>query len=210
MKIEFYHDAVCGWCYIESPRLRKVALEFNIEVVHRAFVLQRNEDEMIARFGSMELAKKEILKHWESCLPYTDDPTTVNVEGMRATDFKYPSGYLAAKAAIAAGIMAGQKGHWDFFDGIQKSHMYLNKNISDRNVLLEVAKNMGFEIKRFEILMDSEEVSNRVELDNKMARNKGIVSIPTIVIDGKKIISSVLTEQDTREIIQMEMSGSEV
>ncbi len=209
MKIEFYHDAVCGWCYIESPRLRKIASEFNIKVIHRAFVLQRNEEEMITRFGSMKLAKQEILNHWESCLPYTDDPKTVNVDGMRATDFNYPSGYLAAKAAIAAEIIAGQDGHWNFFDRVQRAHMYLNHNIADRKVILDIAEDMGFEIRRFETLMDSDEVLERVESDNQMARKKGVLSIPTIVINGEKIISSVLTEQDIREIIQSEMTDVE-
>ncbi|EOX4315594.1 DsbA family protein [Vibrio cholerae] len=66
-QIEFFHDAVCGWCYVLSPRLRKLAKQQNIQIVQRCFVLQRSDEEMVERFGSLAQAKSEILNHWIAC-----------------------------------------------------------------------------------------------------------------------------------------------
>lgn len=106
-QIEFFHDAVCGWCYVLSPRLRKLAKQQNIQIVQRCFVLQRSDEEMIERFGSLAQAKSEILNHWIACQQAADDKTLFNIEGMRAQPFNYPSGYLAAVGAKAAERLAG-------------------------------------------------------------------------------------------------------
>lgn len=83
MKIEFFHDVVCGWCYIQSPALRKLNERYGVEVVHRSFVLQRNDREMINRWGSLEGAKNQILQHWESCAEFEGSYERFNISGMR-------------------------------------------------------------------------------------------------------------------------------
>jgi predicted DsbA family dithiol-disulfide isomerase len=70
--IDFFHDVVCGWCYVMSPRLRQVARELGLRVRHRSFVLQASRAEMVAAFGSMERAKQVILEHWQACAQHDD------------------------------------------------------------------------------------------------------------------------------------------
>ncbi|WP_232466770.1 DsbA family oxidoreductase, partial [Alcaligenes faecalis] len=99
--IDFFHDAVCGWCYVMSPRLRQVAAEQGIQVRHHTFVLQDSREQMLQAFGSMERAKREILGHWAACAQH-DDTQSINIEGMRAQNFDYPHGMLSARACQAA------------------------------------------------------------------------------------------------------------
>ena len=70
--VDFFHDVVCGWCYVMSPRLRQVAAELDIEVRHRSFVLQDSRERIVQAFGTMEKAKTEILGHWEACAKQDD------------------------------------------------------------------------------------------------------------------------------------------
>jgi predicted DsbA family dithiol-disulfide isomerase len=101
--IDFFHDVVCGWCYVMSPRLRQVARELGLRVRQRSFVLQASRAEMVARFGSMEQAKQTILGHWEACARH-DDTQRIDIEGMRRESFEYPSGLAGALACQAAQI----------------------------------------------------------------------------------------------------------
>ncbi len=129
IQVEFFHDVVCGWCYLQSPRLRKVAAEFNANVIQRTFVLQRNQQEMVQRFGSIGAAKREILGHWKSCRTQAEDPSRFNIEGMQQQTFDYPNGWQGTLACKAAEQLAGHPGHWDMFDRIQLAHLKENRNV---------------------------------------------------------------------------------
>lgn len=195
IKIEFYHDAVCGWCYILSPRLRNLLKHKNVEIQQRCFVLQRNDEEMAQRFGSLASAKFEILNHWGSCKAQADDPTSINIEGMRATSFSYPTGYLAALGAKTAELMGDSNTHWDYFDEIQRRHLKLNANIADTKVIIETAKIIGLDPIEFSKTLFSDQVKQAVEKDIRQASMLDIRTIPTIVINGEKVISQALTNQ---------------
>ena len=202
ISIEFYHDAVCSWCYLLSPRLRKVSKNFDIQITHRSFVLQKNRDEMIEKFGSMTIAKSEILSHWEICKSKAENPSTINVDGMRKAQFEYPSGYNAALISKAAESLWGQNAHWDLFDAIQIAHFSDNLNINDMSVLLSIADKKGFDIKALQKRVSSIEIKQDVANDNAQAKALAIPTIPTIVINSKQIISQALSEQQLQILFE--------
>lgn len=203
-----FHDAVCGWCYVLSPRLRKWANHPDVEIIQRCFVLQRNDEEMIQRFGSLQIAKLEILNHWRACQAKADDPSSINIEGMAAQDFPYPSGYAAAKAAKAAELMKDTHAHWNVFDRIQQRHLKWNQNIALEQVLADAAVEEGLDREVFLELMNGERVTNAIEADLIRARAYNIMSIPTLVINGQKVVSSTLSQQELDSLIASEIQYS--
>ncbi|MCL2920220.1 DsbA family oxidoreductase [Shewanella litorisediminis] len=206
IQIEFFHDAVCGWCYVMSPRLRSIVARYPVSITHRAFVLQRNDQEMIARFGSLALAKMEILQHWQSCKSFADDPGSINIEGMRATSFNYPNGYLSALYAKAVENAAGQDAHWEFFDAVQKAHLYYNQNISDTSVLDSIVKELNLPAEHIHAVLNSAENVNALEGDLERAANFGIKSIPTLLVNCRKLISQSLSLPQLENLIESELS----
>ncbi len=181
--IDFYHDAVCGWCYVMSPRLRQVAGELGIQVRHHTFVLQDSREQMVQVFGSMERAKSEILGHWEACAKQ-DDKQRINIEGMRAQSFEYPNGLASALACQAAHMLGGDTAHWDYFDAVQRAHLTENRNISDTVVLTDLAASLGFAPDAFTTAMTSEDAAQRVQADRMQAMQLGIRSIPTLIVSS--------------------------
>jgi len=190
MKIEFFHDVVCGWCYIQSPILRKLSLNYNVEIIHRNFILQKSDEEMISRWGSLESAKDQILQHWESCMTFEGVPGRFNIDGMRESNFHYPNGMLAAKATKTAEILGGQSAHWDMFDMLQKYHLQNSKNVGDIDVIKEAIEVLGYNKRSFIDLMNSEQVNSELNKDALMAYNYGVKSIPTLVVNNKYVIRS--------------------
>ena len=206
IQVEFFHDAVCGWCYVLSHRLRKIAAKYPIKVIHRAFVLQRNDEEMVARFGSLELAKQEILQHWQSCRSFADEPESINIEGMRKANFNYPNGYLAALYAKAVECIGGQDAHWDFFDTVQKAHLHHNQNIADTTVLDSVVQKLGLPLDQVNSIVHSKDNVIAVEEDRSRAAEFDIKSIPTILINGRNLISQSLSLTQLEHLVVAELS----
>ena len=179
LTVDFFHDVVCSWCYVMSPRLRQVAAELGIQVRQRSFVLQDNREQMVQVFGSMERAKSVILGHWETSLDHEDQPR-IDVEGMRAENFEYPSGLAGALACQAAHQVAGDAGHWDMFDAIQDAHLSEHRNIGDLDVLLDIAVALGHDRVAFAERMRAG--AQRLQADRDAAMRLGIRSIPTLIV----------------------------
>ncbi|MEJ2765311.1 DsbA family protein [Photobacterium sp. MCCC 1A19761] len=49
IRVDFFHDVICGWCYVISPRLRRLATEFDLDVHHHAFALSPTRTDQIRR-----------------------------------------------------------------------------------------------------------------------------------------------------------------
>ncbi|WP_395029578.1 DsbA family protein [Alcaligenes aquatilis] len=183
--IDFFHDAVCGWCYVMSPRLRQVAADLGIQVRHHTFVLQDSREQMLRAFGSMERAKREILGHWAACAQH-DDTQSINIEDMQAQSFEYPHGMPSALACQAAYLLAGEQGHWDYFDAVQRAHLVESRNIGDMDTLLAIAVAQGFGGEAFLSAMDSDIAHQRVQTDRTQAARMGIQSIPTVLVSSRE------------------------
>ena len=194
--IDFFHDAVCGWCYVMSPRLRQVAAELGIQVRHHTFVLQDSREQMLLAFGSMERAKREILGHWAACAQQ-DDTQSINIDGMRAQSFEYPNGMLAALACQAAHLLSDDTGHWDYFDAVQRAHLRDSRNIGDMGTLLDIALAQGFEREAFLNAMNSNQAYQDVQADRSEAARLGIRSIPTLLVSSPAT-GSVLAQLQTQ------------
>lgn len=198
LKIDFFHDVICGWCYVVSPRLRQLAKEMALDVHHHAFALSANRNEMTAKFGSMKKAKQIILGHWEQCAQ-ADEQKRINVEGMRKQTFEYPTstpGLLACKTAQKQG---GQQEYWDYFDAVTHAHMSENRNIADLNVLADIAVEIGLNGNKFLQDYASSDRVQEIHRDRKLARKFDIQSTPSLVVNDHWIISGALPLKELRK-----------
>lgn len=201
--LDFYHDVVCGWCFVLSPRLHRIGQEFMIDLRHKTFVLQDTRERMEQVFGSMPAAKTEILSHWEQCRVAADDPSTINVEGMRAASFEYPNGWLAALACKAAEMQGGAIAHGRLFDALQGEHLTRNRNISDPEVLFQAATAIGLDRDRFRRDFTGMEVQTLVQADREQARALGIRSIPTLVVrETGQLLQNIGSLDQLRQMIR--------
>lgn len=210
LTLDFYHDVVCGWCFNISPRLRRLAEEFDLEVRHRSFVLQDDPRRMVAVFGSMPQAKATILGHWVACRAASDTPEAFDIDGMAAARFDYPHGLPAALACKAAERLAGQAGHWRMFDALQRAHIGEARNVANGGVLLAVAGEAGFDAVELGHLMAQEATRSAVEADRKLARRHQVTSVPTVIVEetGARLVNGPLN--DLRAQIRANLRLAEV
>ena len=182
LTIDFFHDVVCCWCFNISSRMRDLAAEFDLEIRHRTFVLQANPAEMAMRWGTPEQARDTILGHWETCRRVSDRPGLVDIDAMRAAPFDYPHGMTAARGCKAAEWLGGQDAHWDMFDRLQRAHLSEARNIADPEVVLDVARALGFEAAAFTEVFDDPAIARAVERDREAARALQVQAVPTLIV----------------------------
>jgi len=188
VRVDFFHDVVCSWCYVLSPRLRILTEELNLDVYHHSFALSATEVHMVQVFGSKANAKKVILGHWQECVK-VEDRKRINVEGMRQQSFEYPISMPGLLGCKAAEKQAGQQGHWDYFDAVQGTHLTDNRNIGDSEVLVDLAHELGLDIARFKLDLNSSALREEVEQDRLLAQDYGINGVPCLVINQGWVIS---------------------
>lgn len=197
LKVEFFHDVVCGWCFVLAPRLKQLQAELDLDIQHRSFILQNSREAMIERFGSMPQAKATILEHWQSCAA-AEDEKRINIEGMRKQTFEYPNGLLAARACQAAQALGGNEAHERLFDLLQQAHLVHNRNIGDPATVMAIAREAGFDPQAFAHRFEHD-APNLLEQDLHLGRQLGIRSVPSLVVADRYLIAGALELEALRQ-----------
>lgn len=196
LTLEFFHDVVCGWCYNLSPRLRRLTEEFDLDVRHRAFVLQDSPERMAEVFGSPAEAKATILGHWAACREASEAPERFDIEGMRAAAFDYPHGLPAALSCVAAERLGGPEAHWRLFDALQAAHLGEARNVADWGVLAEVAGDTGLDVDRFRELVADPHTLEILDGHRRRAHLLQVSQVPTVIVreTGRRLVNAPLED----------------
>lgn len=201
IKIEFFYDVICSFCFPMSARMRRIVKKYNnVEVVHRSFALGWEAEDFINSFGSREAVKPEVLSHWAHANE-NDDEHRFNIEGMRQTNFNFPISKPSLKAAKAAGLIGGDDMYWDVFDKLQNKLFVENKNIEDIAVLDEAVKETGIAFADWKAKFENEETEKAVLADLQLAQAYGINSAPTLVINQKYAISGAQSLEEIEKAL---------
>lgn len=202
MRIEFFHDAICSFCFPMSARMRRIAAKYpEIEIVHRSFALGWEERDFIRMFGSRAAVKPEVLSHWAHANE-NDDEHRFQIEGMRKQRFDFPLSRPALIAAKAAGILGGEGAYWDAFDRIQHKLFVENKNVEDYAVLEEAIRETDLDFAKWQALFLDPATEQKVLDDIQMAREYGVHSVPTLVINGNHVVSGALKQDKLEALIE--------
>ena len=202
IRIEFYHDVLCAWCYALSPRIRKLSQQYpNVQVYHRSFTLSPTKERISEMFGSKEEGKRQIMEHWRAA-NINDDAHRINTNLMAKKAFDYPYSMPAAMACKAAEFQGGQKGHWDYFDAVQKAHLTDCLNINEPEVLLSVARLLKLDMEQFKKDFLSPKAKDEVESDMRKAEEVGVRSVPSIVINSQSMISGAVKYAELEAYIE--------
>ncbi len=204
IKIEFFHDVICSFCFPMSFRMRKLQeMMPHVEIIHRSFALVKHENDFAKMFGSREKAKNEILSHWAHA-NQNDDLHRFNIEGMRKESFLFPMSMKPLWACKAASSVAGNSGYWDLFDALQDALFVKNKNIELDDIIFESVKRVGLDFAQWQELFKSEKVKLAVEADFKMAERYGLKGVPALVINEKTVVGGAVPLEHIKQLVEQE------
>jgi protein-disulfide isomerase len=110
----------------------------------------------------------------------------------------HPDSLLAHKAALAAGE---QRKFWEMHDLI-----FANPGAIKRNDLIEKARQLGLDMKRFTTDLDSDRVQSIIQADKAEGTRLGVTGTPTFFINGKRMVGA-WPLADYKKLVEAELHG---
>jgi len=169
-------------------------------VIHCCFALAPTPESIVQIFGSKEAGNAEILRHWRTA-NVNDDEHRIYADKMACKTFDYPYSMPVLLACKAAELQGGQRAHWDYFDRIQKAHLTECRNIVETEVLLDCAREIGLDVKRFQRDLQSLDTWQAVEQDIQRAIELGVYAVPSIVINQEGMVSGAIQYEELENIL---------
>jgi protein-disulfide isomerase len=88
-----------------------------------------------------------------------------------------------ALPAALASMAAGEQGKfWEYHD-----ELFLQQNSLSSDKYLEIAQNMGLDLKKFSLDMMRPSIRKKIEQDISDAKKAGVTGTPTIFVNGRKL-----------------------
>ena len=192
MKITYWSDYACPYCYIGEARLQKaieclgldgIELEmkaFELDPTAPAEVTETTPDRFARKYGlSIEAARAQI-EH--ICALGRAEGIDFNYETTQYTNTF--DAHRLTKLACGKGAETAHRLEAALFD----AYFTRNERLSDRAVLLRLAEGAGIPAEEAAEVLDSGRYGDEVRLDEREAERYGIHGVPYFLIDGRLAI----------------------
>ena len=197
MDIQVWSDVICPWCYLGKRRLEMALSEFpaEVKVTYRAYQLDPSpvpqglpiKEALAAKFGGPARADQMF-----------DHVTSVAAADGLTLDFDRA---IAANTFDAHRLIAwatAQDRQADMLDTLQRAHFQDGADVGSRPALASVAAGIGLDRDAALTYLESDAGTGAVNADLNEARELGITSVPTFVVDGKYAIQGA---QETATLV---------
>jgi predicted DsbA family dithiol-disulfide isomerase len=172
IEIYFFVDPICPECWALEPILKKLKIEYG-----RYFSIKHI---LSGKLANLNISKKKgyenIALQWEK----TASRTGMSCDGNLWLENPISSPYIAS-IAIKAAELQGKRSGIHFLRKLQEVLFLEKKNISNFEVLMECAWNVGLDVKEFLSDIHSESAAKAFQCDLKITTEMDVHEIPTLV-----------------------------
>lgn len=216
MKITYWSDFACPYCYIGNTRLKNavndLGMSDEVEFDIRAFELDQNapldvESTTVERFAekyglSIEDAEKQV-----------NGISTLGInEGI---DFRYESTLYTNTHDAHRLMKLAQSKNDDSLEeklGELLFDAYFSKNLklANHDVLVDISKKAGLDEVEVENLLNGDLYNRDVERDEEIALSGGIHAVPFYLFEGKYAIPGALSYDDFKSVLKQVKEEIEV
>ena len=187
MKIEYWSDYACPYCYIGETRLEhaleEMGLADEVELSMRAFELDPNADSKVVSDTATRFARKYGLS-----VPQAEE----RIEGIselgraEGLDFRYAdTQYSNTFDAHRLTKFAHSKGNTAVEPLLFQAYFTEGRVLADHDVLVEIATEAGLDADEVRAMLDSDAFAEEVRADESEAYRMGVTGVPFFVINGK-------------------------
>ncbi|MDD3219800.1 MAG: DsbA family oxidoreductase [Lachnospiraceae bacterium] len=201
MKITYWSDYACPYCYIGEARLKKametLGISDKVEIEMKSFELDPNASKKVLGATTDRFAKKYGLTKEMAAEQIEHISQLGREEGI---DFRYASTlYTNTLDAHRLTKLAQSKQ-----DGILATKLtellfdaYFTKNLelSDHQVLTQIAVEAGMNVEEVKEMLDSDKYETQVRQDESEASRMGIHGVPFFVVGEKYSLSGAQPEE---------------
>lgn len=213
MKVEIWSDVMCPFCYIGKRKFESALNQFsekeNIEIEWKSFQLNPDLKTEPNKNINQSLADS---KGWT--LDYAKQ-MTAHVTGLAS---KVGLRYNFDKAVVANSFDAHRfsllakkyNKQNEAEEQLFKAYFTDGKNTADKNVLLELGKEIGLDETEIKKVLDSNEYADEVRHDIYEAQQVGVRGVPFFVINRKYAVSGAQESDVFLEVLNKSWSVFEM
>ena len=173
----YVHDPMCSWCWAFKPTLSKLLTNLPDSITYSYLLggLAADSEE------PMDLDMQERLKNTWLTIQKKLPQTEFNYN-FWSSNVPRRSTYPACRAVITTRLMdAGSEEK--IIVAIQQAYYIEARNPSDHSTLIEIAGEIGLEPSRFQNMLNSESIHNKLIEEIEQSRLMGINSFPGLVLN---------------------------
>ena len=188
MKLKVFTDYACPFCYIGYKLVEKVAKELDIEVEY--YFSEIHPEVPAEGCVTGDIVKGELSKFNNHiarlAAPYDIKPQL----GNRISNSK--------KAIILRGFMNEKFPELisEFDEAIYKAYLVDNLDIGNKKVLSSIMNSVGVS-ENIDIALANTMANIKFELDRSVSKENYVDSIPTFVVDGRRLVGAVSPDELT-------------
>jgi predicted DsbA family dithiol-disulfide isomerase len=185
--IQVWSDVTCPWCYLGRRRLERALAAFpgEVTVTYRAFQLDPApvprplpvKQALAAKFGGPQQAEQMFARV----------TAIAAADGLRL-DFDRAVAANTFDSHRLIGRAAARGGQAQLLDALQRAHFTDGVDLGSRPALAAVAGSVGLDPAAALAYLESEAGTGAVKADIAEARELGITSVPTFVINGRYVV----------------------
>ena len=108
----------------------------------------------------------------------------------------------ALPAAWAAEAAANQGKFWEMAEALYKNQWIWARAPAPRAAFVDLAKQIGLDLDKFQADMDNPDVRERIAADQAHAQNVGVKTAPSVLINGYNVPNTAFNEAGFRAAIQ--------
>ena len=205
MKIVYWSDYACPYCYIGEARLKKAlkGLDFPVEIEMKSFQLDVTAPKKSNGDTQTRFANKYGISFAQAGLQIEVISKMGRDEGL---DFKYATTlFTNTMDAHRLTKLAQSKNDpvltEKLIENLFKAYFTDNKELADIKVLQDIGGKSGLNSLEVKNLLESSQFEEDVKKDEYEAFQRGIHGVPFYIIDGKYTISGTQNSDLMKEII---------
>lgn len=207
MKISYWSDYNCPYCYIGISRLNKAIKTLNLKDVKidiHSFELdpnapQTSQSTTLERYSEKyDITKEDAQKEIEKITQWANDDGL----DMKYTTAKFTNTRDAHRLTKLAIESNDQKIIKKLIDLLFEAYFSKNLELADKTVLLEIGIKAGLDEEKITTVLNSDKFNKEVELDEQVALGTGIKGVPYFIFNNKHAIPGALPTSEFVNVLK--------
>ena len=192
MKITYWSDYACPYCYIGEARLKKALADLpDVEIEMRSFQLDPSAGEYATSDTQTRFAKKYHISFEAAGQQIETISQMGRDEGI---DFRYATTlFTNTMDAHRLTKLAQSKGDAALTERVIEAlfDAYFTKNLelADHTLLQQIGEDCGLDADEVREVLSSDKYQDAVLADEREAANRGIYGVPFFLINGRYTVS---------------------
>ena len=180
----YFADPMCSWCWGFSPVISEIKKNYARQVKIALVMggLQAGETHVLS-----PSSREEILHHWHQ------------VHETAGQDFSFdnalPEGFIyntepACRAVITVGSIDATK-TFAYFSAIQSAFYTKNQDVTQLEVLQQIAVDCGFNAEEFSFLFEGDKQRTNVKKNFEFTKKAGVQGFPTLILNKPEQLEDI-------------------